>query len=93
MPLTTLDAKAALIVIDLQKGIVGMPTVHPVPEIVVRTAELARAFRKRGLPVVLVNVDGRAPGRTDAGMPPFPSAPDWSPTSFPNWSSSPTIIW
>ena len=30
MPLTTLDAAPALIVIDLQKGIVGKPTVHPV---------------------------------------------------------------
>ena len=30
MPLTTLDAVPALIVIDLQKGIVGKPTVHPV---------------------------------------------------------------
>ena len=29
MPLTKLDTTAALIVIDLQKGIVGLPTVHP----------------------------------------------------------------
>jgi len=67
MPLTTLDATAALIVIDLQKGIVGLPTVHPGSEIVARSAQLARAFRERGLPVVLVNVTAAAPGRTDAG--------------------------
>jgi nicotinamidase-related amidase len=30
-------------------------------------AALAKAFRQHGLPVVLVNVTGRAPGRTDAG--------------------------
>jgi hypothetical protein len=36
MALTTLDAKAALIVIDLQKGIVGMETVHPAGEVVGR---------------------------------------------------------
>jgi nicotinamidase-related amidase len=78
MPLTTLDTKAALVVIDLQKGIVALPTVHPVPEIIARTAELARAFRKRGLPVVLVNVDGRAPGRTDAAAPAFAFPPDWA---------------
>jgi hypothetical protein len=29
MPLTSLDTTAALILIDLQKGIVGLPTVHP----------------------------------------------------------------
>jgi nicotinamidase-related amidase len=56
MPLTQLDPTAALIVIDLQKGIVGMPTAHPIAEIVERNAQLARAFRERGLPVVLVNV-------------------------------------
>jgi nicotinamidase-related amidase len=78
MPLTKLDSVAALVVIDLQKGIVGMPTVRPAGEIVGRTAQLARAFRERGLPVVLVNVSGRAPGRTDAGAPKFAFPPDWT---------------
>jgi nicotinamidase-related amidase len=78
MPLTQLDTTAALIVIDLQKGIVGLPTVHPAAEIVGRAAQLARAFRERGLPVVLVNVTGRAPGRTDAGAPKFSFPPDWT---------------
>jgi nicotinamidase-related amidase len=78
MPLTKLDTVAALVVIDLQKGIVGMPTVHPVSEIIGRSARLARAFRERGLPVVLVNVSGRAPGRTDAGAPKFAFPPDWT---------------
>jgi nicotinamidase-related amidase len=78
MPLTKLDTTAALIVIDLQKGIVGLPTVHPVSEIVSRAAQLARAFRQRGLPVVLVNVTGGAPGRTDAGMPKFSRPADWT---------------
>jgi nicotinamidase-related amidase len=78
MPLTKLDSNAALIVIDLQKGIVGIPTAHPVAEIIDRTAQLARAFRKRGLPVVLVNVSGMAPGRTDVGRPNFAFPPDWT---------------
>jgi len=78
MPLTQLDTTAALIVIDLQKGIVGLPTVHPAGEIVGRAAQLARSFRERGLPVVLVNVTGRAPGRTDAGAPKFSFPPDWT---------------
>jgi nicotinamidase-related amidase len=69
MPLTKLDDVCALIVIDLQKGTAGFPAAHPVSEIVARSAQLARAFRERSLPVVLVNVAGRAPGRTDAGPP------------------------
>ena len=67
MALTTLDPNVALVVIDLQKGIVGVPTVHPAQDIVSRTARIAGAFRERGLPVVLVNVTGMAPGRTEAG--------------------------
>lgn len=78
MPLTKIEDAAALVVIDLQKGIAGLPTAHPIGEIISRTAELARAFRKRGLPVVLVNVSGGAPGRTDAGRPNFTFPPDWT---------------
>ena len=78
MPLTALDEHAALIVIDLQKGIVGLPTVHPAEDIVDRSAQLAHAFRERGLPVVLVNVSGAAPGRTDVGPRKFSFPPDWT---------------
>jgi len=53
--------------IDLQKGIVPAQRDVPVAPVVQRAAQLATAFRRRGLPVVLVNVTGRAPGRTDAG--------------------------
>ena len=78
MPLTTLDTTAALIVIDLQKGIVALPTVHSTAEIVDRSAQLARAFRERGLPVVLVNVTAPAPGRTDAGPRNFSFPDNWA---------------
>jgi nicotinamidase-related amidase len=79
VPLTKLDSTAALVVIDLQKGIVGMATVHPISEIIARVAQLTRSFRERGLPVVLVNVTGRAPGRTDAGPRNLSSFPaDWT---------------
>ncbi|MGD1091949.1 MAG: isochorismatase family protein [Bryobacteraceae bacterium] len=78
MPLSKLDSTAALIVIDLQKGIVGLPTVHPTGEIVGRTTRLARAFRERGLPVVLVRVAGAPPGRTDAGPRKFSFSADWT---------------
>jgi len=78
MPVTQLDTNAALIVIDLQKGIVTIPTAHPISEIVARSAQLARAFRERGLPVVLVNVTAPAPGRTDAEPRTFSFPPDWA---------------
>ena len=69
MPLTTLDPKTALIVIDLQKGIVMFPTVDPIAEVIARAAALAEAFRSHGLPVVLVNVAGVPPGRTEQAGP------------------------
>ena len=78
MPLTKLDSTPALIVIDLQKGITGLQAAHPISEIITRTAQLARAFRSRNWPVVLVNVAGMAPGRTDAGAPKFSFPPDWT---------------
>lgn len=77
MPVT-LDSATALVVIDLQKGIVGMPTAHPAGEIVGRAAKLAGAFRQKGLTVVLVNVTGGAPGRTDVSRPAFALPPDWT---------------
>jgi len=64
MAVTTLDAKTALVVIDLQKGIVTYPVAHPIGDVIKRAASLADAFRSNGLPVVLVNVTGAAPGRT-----------------------------
>lgn len=65
MPATTLDPRTALVLIDLQKGITALPTVHPVDEIVGRGARLAEAFRKHGLPVALVRVAAAPPGRAD----------------------------
>jgi len=72
MAVTTLDPRTALVVIDLQAGTVAAPTTpYPSSEVVSRSAELADAFRARGLPVVLVRIsfaaDGgdNVPGRTD----------------------------
>jgi Amidases related to nicotinamidase len=78
MALTQLDSVAALVVIDLQKGIVAFPTAQPVGGVINRSVQLAHAFRGRGLPVVLVNVVSRAPGRTQAGFPKREFPPDWS---------------
>ncbi|MFG2958167.1 hydrolase [Streptomyces sp. NPDC048291] len=72
MSLSTLDPRTALVVIDLQQGIVGMPTQpYTGPEVVARAVELADAFRSHDLPVVLVRVSFAAdfadavPGRTE----------------------------
>jgi nicotinamidase-related amidase len=65
MPVTALDATTALIVIDLQKGVVALPTVHPVDAVVKNSADLAEAFRSHDLPVVLVTVSGAPSGRTE----------------------------
>lgn len=75
MTLTAIDPRTALVVVDLQKGIVKLPTAQPIGEVVANTAALAEAFRRHGLPVVLVNVAGAAPGRTEVprtlkGFPP-----------------------
>jgi nicotinamidase-related amidase len=65
MTVSLIDPKTALVVIDLQKGIVALPTVHPMADVVRHAAMLAAAFRRHRLPVVLVNVDSGAPGRTE----------------------------
>jgi nicotinamidase-related amidase len=64
-------------VIDLQKGIVAIPAAHPVADVIERSASLTKAFRSSGFPVVLVNVAGGAPGRTDQNRPKFTPAPEF----------------
>jgi nicotinamidase-related amidase len=77
MPLTLLDPRPALVLVDLQKGIVSGRVSGAVPA----AAALAKAFRAHGLPVILINVNGRAPGRTDAGSP-GPTALDARPAGW-----------
>lgn len=78
-------SRTALVVIDLQKGIVGRQTAPYAPEFVVKNAAaLADAFRKNGMPVFLVRVTP-SPDRkdalrplTDAAMPAQTPPPDWA---------------
>lgn len=75
MAFTTIDPTTALIVIDLQRGIVDLPLAHPGGEVVDNSVRLVRAFRSRDLPVVLVNVAGSPPGApTRATAPPAASS-------------------
>lgn len=78
MALTQLDPNTALITIDLQKGIVALPTAHPTADVVKQTQRLLEAFRRHKLPVVLVNVDRGAPGRTERAFSTRDYAPDWT---------------
>ena len=75
MTVSTLDPRTALVVIDLQKGTIGShPMAHPAENVIGRAAELAAAFRQRGLPVVLVRHAGNPAGRTRYGQ-----GGDWPP--------------
>lgn len=57
MAITAIDKKTALVIIDLQKGIVGMPVVHPVKGVIENAAKLVKAFKAASLPVIAVNVN------------------------------------
>jgi nicotinamidase-related amidase len=61
MPLTTVEATPALIVVDLQAGIAP----YADPSVIANNLSLLEAFRAQGHPVALVNVVAGAPGRTD----------------------------
>ncbi|MGE5099268.1 MAG: isochorismatase family protein, partial [Deltaproteobacteria bacterium] len=82
----TLDpTTTALVVIDLQRGIAGTPTVpHAAADVIARSAQLAARFRKRGAPVVLVHVDPGPKGElfpraiTDSERPRLAGTPGWS---------------
>ena len=66
MAVTQLDPVSALLLIDLQRGVVALPTAHPIGAVLERAGRLAQAFRRHRLPVVLVKVVGSAPGRVEA---------------------------
>jgi nicotinamidase-related amidase len=65
MPLTTLDPKNALLVVDLQKGIINSPFVHPIAAVIENNQALLNDFRQHDLPVALKNVTGGEQGRTE----------------------------
>ncbi|MFF3215728.1 hydrolase [Streptomyces sp. NPDC002886] len=83
----TLDKNTALVLIDLQKGIMALPVVTPAEQILDKGIRLADAFRTAGLPVVLVKVAWSADGgdlptnRTDE--PGLTAAPPAEFSAFP----------
>lgn len=84
-PLTPDPATTALVLIDLQKGIVSRDTApHTSARVVANAARLADAFRAAGALVVLVRVAFAADRRDllnpprDEAPPPSAPSPDWS---------------
>lgn len=55
--ITAIDKQTALVLIDLQAGIVSRETAQPAHIVIENSVKLATAFRGAGLPVVLVNVN------------------------------------
>jgi len=82
----TLDPRTtALVVIDLQRGIVATPTVpNPLPDVVANASRLAQHFRTQQALVVLVRVDPGPGGIliprpiTDIERPRMNPGPDWA---------------
>jgi|ERR1700722_5070017 nicotinamidase-related amidase len=82
--------KTALVLIDLQNGIVAMPTVpYPAAEVMAKSRLLAQTFRAKGAAVVYVRVDMAnavnlpvdSPMRDPNAPPPPASASELSPDS------------
>jgi nicotinamidase-related amidase len=86
MDLTLIRARTALVVIDLQRGIVAAPAApRPASDVVAHAAALAVALRAAGGTVVLVHVTPSADGRDalhpQTDTPPRGSGPlpgDWA---------------
>lgn len=75
----TLGNDTALVLIDLQNGILALPTTRPAEEVLKKGVALAEAFRARRLPVILVRVawspDGGDLPTTDVDRPGPATAP------------------
>jgi nicotinamidase-related amidase len=77
--------KTALVVIDLQKGIVGRQVAPYSSDIVIKNAAaLADAFRKNSMPVFLVRVTPSPDGKDS--LHPITDAAPWSQTPQPDWA-------
>ena len=95
MSVLTLDLKldprrTAIVVIDLQKGIIRMPgTPIPTPVVIANSARLLTEGRRVGAQPVLVHVGGSADGtdrlHTASDQPMRTTAPPWADNHDPMW--------
>lgn len=74
--ITALDKNTALVLIDFQNSVVATLAAHPIDEILGNANKLIELFRKKKLPVVVVNVQPAnaawLQSRKDVKMPAFP---------------------
>lgn len=76
--ITAIDKNTALVLIDLQNSVIAVQTKpHSVEDVLKNVNELIAVFRKKQLPIVLVNVKPSdaawIKSRKEAKMPPFPN--------------------
>jgi len=77
--------KTALVVIDLQKGIVGRQTApHPANLVVRNASAIADGFRKKNMPVFLVRVNTSTDGKNR--LKPITDETPWVQTPSPDWA-------
>ncbi len=82
----SLDAQTALVIIDLQKGILGMPTEpRSGAEVLANAVKLLRAFRAKGLPAFLVRVAPSMDGK-DHLAPTVDGETKWGSGLPPDWA-------
>lgn len=55
--ISIIDKNTALVLIDLQKGVVQLPVAHAIDKVLENSAKLVATFRTAKLPVVIVNVN------------------------------------
>lgn len=78
MPVTALDPRTALVLIDLQKGVISLPLVHDRESVLRSASLLAEAFRAHQLPVIFVRVLNLQATRTQLPAPVQSVADDFS---------------
>lgn len=81
---TALDDRTALIVVDLQKGILGFTPEDVASRVVGAASELVAAFRDAELPIVWVHATGLPRGRVERGF----AEPEELPADFSELAES-----
>ena len=78
--ITALDTNTALVLIDLQNSNLSTPKAHPAEEILDNANKLIAGFRKKGLPIAVINVNPKdaawVTSRKEAKQPAFPEDED-----------------
>jgi nicotinamidase-related amidase len=78
--ISKLDARTALVLNDMQKGVLRLRlSPYPRDQVVGQCVKLATAFQRHGLAVILVAIGGPAPGRVERDLDlPEPPGPDFA---------------